>query len=358
MARTTTGQELVDLQKLLHDLNVDKEHMQVVPIEAPVRDSIVLTGANLDQADATLTKHEDELAIRINSGLPDDQDPHYSGQRHTLRNQRYGVDYHLVLQQGMWLIDRATVHDTPGSIPTPDQNSLPPELPVPTATVEVAATSRETDTPSVGTATPSANMATPSTGTPTPISGLNTPPAGMPALSTMTATVELSATAAAGPLSIEEVVRQSLPSVLRVTGNIANNQQSTGTGFVIATVGDFVYVVTNDHVVNGASDVSLSNRTNAALPALSIQEDTTDDLAVIKVAQPAQPLPALMWGDSRAVQLGENVVAIGYALGLQGDPRSPAASCPRYSVTWPHRGPTCSTRPRSITAAAAARCWT
>ena len=320
LARTTTGQELIDLQKLLHDLKVDKEHMQVVPIEAPVWDSIVLTGANLDQAEATLTKHEDELAIRTDSGLPDDQDPRYSGQRHTLRNQRYAVTYHLVLQQGIWLIDRATVHDTPGSIPTPDQNTLPPELPAPTATVEATSTPRETDTPAADTATPSANTATPSTDTPTPSSGVDTPPTGVPTLSTQTATVELSATPAGGALSIEDVVRQSLPSVLRVTGNIANNQQSTGTGFVIATGGNFAYVVTNDHVVNGATDVSLSNRANAALPALSIQEDTADDLALVEVAQPAQPLPALMWGDSRAVQLGENVVAIGYALGLQGDP--------------------------------------
>src|ERR1019366_7236044 len=37
-------------------------------------------------------------------------------------------------------------------------------------------------------------------------------------------------------------------------------------------------------------------------------------------AQPAQPLPALTWGDSDTAQLGENVIAIGFALGLKGEP--------------------------------------
>ena len=348
LGQATTAQELVDLRKQLHDLKSDGEHMQVTPIEAPVWDSIVLSGANLDQAKAMLTKHEDELAIRIDSGLPDDQDPRYTGPQHTLRNQRYAVTYHLVLQNGTWLIDQATVQAWPKPIPTPDQNLLPPALPEASATISPTDTPNATSTPpadtstptvdmsvptagtptpspdtslpSEATATPSADVSIPSEDTPTPGAGTVTPDTGVPEKGTTTAIVGVSATPSGHVLSVEQVVKQSLPSVLRVTGSIVKNQQSTGTGFVIATAGDFAYVVTNDHVVNGATDVTLSNRANAALPALSIQEDTADDLAVIKVAQPAQPLPALIWGDSSGVQLGENVVAIGYALDLQGDP--------------------------------------
>ena len=328
LAQAATGQELLDLRKQLHDLKADKEHLQVISIEAPVWDSIVLSGAPLDQAEATLTKHEDELAIRIDSGLPDDQDPRYTGQQHTLRNQLYAVTYHLVRQSGVWLIDQAVTFDTPAAIPTPDPDLLPPDLPAATSTP------LPTDTPQPNTSTPAMDTETPVAETPSPPTGTETTTAGTPAQITAVAPAdtvapptgsattagEASATPSSAVLSIEQVVQQSLPSILRVTGNIADNQQSTGTGFVIDTAGDFAYVVTNDHVVNGASDVSLSNRANAGLPALSIQEDTADDLAVIKVAQPARPLPFLPWGDSSSVQLGEPVVAIGFALGLQGDP--------------------------------------
>jgi serine protease Do len=105
-----------------------------------------------------------------------------------------------------------------------------------------------------------------------------------------------------------------------VTGDLPAGQQSTGTGFVVQVSGDFAYVVTNDHVVNGASNITLSTQSSGPLPAISVQEDTADDLAVIKIAQPAQPLPALAWGDSDSAGLGETVVAIGYALGLKGEP--------------------------------------
>ena len=79
-------------------------------------------------------------------------------------------------------------------------------------------------------------------------------------------------------------------------------------------------MVTNDHVANGATDIVLSTQTSGPLPALSVQEDTADDLAVIKIAQPTTALPALQWGDSEQAILGEAVVAIGFALGLQGEP--------------------------------------
>jgi serine protease Do len=203
--------------------------------------------------------------------LPDDADPTYKGARHTLRNQRFGVTYNMVLVNGAWLVEGATVQDSPQPLPTPNSDLLPPPGQGPTG--------------AAGTATPVPTVAPSSS-----------------------------------ELTIEQVVNQSLPSVLRITGSIANNQQSTGTGFVVQTTGDYAYVVTNDHVVNGATDVVLSTQTSGPLPAISVQEDTADDLAVIKIAQPNQALPALTWGNSENAQLGENVVAIGFALGLKGEP--------------------------------------
>ncbi|MDB5074729.1 MAG: protease Do [Chloroflexi bacterium] len=264
-----TGPVLTNLNQQLADLAREGDHTKIVSLEEPVWDSIVLIGG--DRADATLTKHEDELAIRNSTGLPDDADPSYKGPKHTARNQRFGVTYHVRNVNGTWLIEGATVFEYPKPMPTPDSNLLPPPGQGP-----VGAEGTVTPVPTVA---PSSNE-----------------------------------------LTIEQVVKQSLPGVLRITGSIANNQQSTGTGFVIQTSGNFAYVITNDHVVNGATNITLSTQTSGPLPAVSVQEDTADDLAVIKIAQPAAPLPALKWGDSENAQLGENVVAIGFALGLKGEP--------------------------------------
>jgi len=266
-----SGNELRGLDQSISALIRDGEHTQILSIEEPVWDSIVLSTTDVNQADATLTKHEDELAIRNSTGQPDDQDPSYKGTQHTLRNQLFAVSYHMQRTEGSWLVDDATVIEHPQPLPTPDSSLLPPPI-------QLAPAGQGTATP-VATASPQSNQ-----------------------------------------LTVEQVVRLALPSILRITGNIANDEQSTGTGFVVQTSGDFAYVVTNDHVVNGATDVTLSDQAGDSIPAISEQEDIADDLAVIKIAQPPAALPALSWGDSGAAQLGENVVAIGYALGLEGDP--------------------------------------
>lgn len=265
------GQELLDLQQQITDLRKRDSYTKIVSIEAPVWDSIKLATRGPGTADATLTKHEDEVIIRNATGLADDQDPSYHGKPGTLRNQRFAVTYHMKLVSGAWLVDSATVIEYPNPLPTPETDLLPP---------------------------PSGAPVTSGGGTATPVPTVQ--PYGM--------------------MTIEDVVKGALPGVLRVTGDIANNQQSTGTGFVIKSGASFAYVVTNDHVVNGASDVTLSTQDGTQLPAIAVQEDSADDLAVIKIAQPATPFPALTWGDSDSAQLGEQVVAIGFALGLQGEP--------------------------------------
>ncbi|MGH2409334.1 MAG: trypsin-like peptidase domain-containing protein [Chloroflexota bacterium] len=269
LANVAAGKELTLIQASVQTLAAAGEHYRLQSIDQPVWDSIVLNGT--DSAEATLSKHEDELIIRIDTGLADDRDPTYSGKVGTLRNQRFAVTYAMRRINGHWLVVDNTVYENNQPQPTPQPDLLPPAN-------QGAVTAEGTATP-LPTAAPSANQ-----------------------------------------LTIEQVVNLALPAVLRVTGTIANNQQSTGTGFVIRTSGNFAYVVTNDHVVNGATNVVLSSQGSGPLPALSVQEDTVDDLAVIEVAQPAQPLPALTWGNSNQAGLGEAVVAIGYALGLQGQP--------------------------------------
>jgi serine protease Do len=124
---------------------------------------------------------------------------------------------------------------------------------------------------------------------------------------------------------IEAVVQRSLPAVVNVTTDVfqpdqfGNVQQGkgVGTGFIVRQDG---IIVTNCHVVEGGSKITVS--TSAAKPtqydARVIGGDCQHDLAVLKVD--ATGLPTVPLGDSGALQLGQPVVAIGYALALEGGP--------------------------------------
>lgn len=269
LASVATADELAYLQSQLAELAAANAHTTIHSIEQPIWNAIDLHGPA--SGDAILTKHEDELTIRVATLLPDDHDPTYRGTVHTRRNQRFAVAYHMALINGQWLVTGHTVYGSGAAQPPVQPNLLPPPGQGPVTTE--------------GTATP-VPTAVPQT----------------------------------GGLSVEQVVSGALPSVLRVTGDLPGGQQSTGTGFVVQAGPDFAYVVTNDHVVNGAGGITLSTQNSGPLPAISVQEDTTNDLAVVKIAEPAQPLSALTWGNSDNAALGEPVVAIGYALGLKGEP--------------------------------------
>jgi len=94
----------------------------------------------------------------------------------------------------------------------------------------------------------------------------------------------------------------------------SNGGGGAGTGFVISPDG---VIVTNDHVVAGAHgkiEVSFSNGVNYTAKVLGSSVD--DDLAVLKVD--ATNLPTLKLGSSEALQVGDDVVAIGNALALEG----------------------------------------
>src|SRR5690349_3101384 len=109
------------------------------------------------------------------------------------------------------------------------------------------------------------------------------------------------------PDSLAGVAKQVLPSVVtvRVTGAI-------GSGFVISPDG---YVVTNDHVVEGADDtMSVSFSDGATAPATVVGRDPESDLAVIKVAK--KDVTAVALGDSDSIAVGDPVLAFGSPLAL------------------------------------------
>ena len=121
--------------------------------------------------------------------------------------------------------------------------------------------------------------------------------------------------------SIADVVAQVKPSVVVITTEVVTfdffnrpfTQQGAGSGWILDKNG---IIVTNNHVVEGASSITVTLDNGRTLPVdtNSVFTDRLNDLAILKVD--AQNLPALKIGDSSKLRVGEWVVAIGNALGL------------------------------------------
>ncbi|MES2143483.1 MAG: trypsin-like peptidase domain-containing protein, partial [Pseudomonadota bacterium] len=97
----------------------------------------------------------------------------------------------------------------------------------------------------------------------------------------------------------------------RLPGNVPL-ETGVGTGFIISATGD---IVTNNHIVEGAERVTVKLSDGTTLDAKVIGTDAATDLALIRV-DAGRALPIVSWGDSRALRVGQDVVAIGNPFGL------------------------------------------
>jgi S1-C subfamily serine protease len=115
---------------------------------------------------------------------------------------------------------------------------------------------------------------------------------------------------------VVDVVKRVLPAVVNVVSTTPIGK-GEGTGFVVRSDG---VIVTNFHVVERATAVEVltSDAEPQRYTARVIGGDPEADVAVLKID--ATDLPAVPLGSSSRLQLGQPVVAIGYALGLQGGP--------------------------------------
>jgi serine protease Do len=126
--------------------------------------------------------------------------------------------------------------------------------------------------------------------------------------------------------TLEQVYRQVDPSVVSVvvienastsslSGTTQTPQTVLGSGFVWDKEGD---IVTNNHVVDGAGQISVRFADGTIASAKVIGTDVNSDLAVLKVDLPADALKPVQLGDSTRVQVGQLAVAIGNPFGEEG----------------------------------------
>jgi S1-C subfamily serine protease len=113
---------------------------------------------------------------------------------------------------------------------------------------------------------------------------------------------------------IAPILQRAIPAVVALVDDGGpRSGGAAGTGFVIDPSG---VIVTNSHVVEGARDIQAVFSDGTTRDAEVLGQNAPSDLAVVKVD--ATGLPTIALGDSDRVQVGDDVVAIGNALALQG----------------------------------------
>ncbi|MBZ9676608.1 DegQ family serine endoprotease [Mesorhizobium sp. ES1-1] len=92
----------------------------------------------------------------------------------------------------------------------------------------------------------------------------------------------------------------------------AQRAEALGSGFIIASDG---IIVTNNHVVDGATSIKVTLDDGTVLPAKLVGRDAKNDLAVLKINSD-KSLPTVKWGDSDKLMTGDQVLAIGNPFGI------------------------------------------
>ncbi len=140
---------------------------------------------------------------------------------------------------------------------------------------------------------------------------------------------------------VEAVVQRVLPAVVNVTTDISQtggSGQGVGTGFIVRSDG---VIVTNCHVVEAASKITVftSDADPKQFDARVIGSDCLHDLAVLKID--ATDMPTVKLGSSSDLVLGQRVVALGYALALEGGPTVTAGIVSSLDRTITAQDPNC-----------------
>ena len=179
-----------------------------------------------------------------------------------------------------------TAAPLPTTTPTlaPTWTPIPTWTPEPTWTAEPTATATPIPVPNP---TPSPTPVATPTRTPTPVPTVRPDP------------------------ELSEMISRIRPSVVRISGN-----RSLGTGVVFEVDQQTAYILTNYHVIESNARLRVTVEDTHTYDASVVGFNAAQDLAVVSIC--CGSFEALSMGNASALQVGDEVVAIGYALGIEG----------------------------------------
>jgi S1-C subfamily serine protease len=138
--------------------------------------------------------------------------------------------------------------------------------------------------------------------------------------------------------AVINVAEQAGKSVVEIKTTVTSpdmflqqEQHGIGSGFIVRSDG---YIVTNNHVIENARQLQVILRDQTKkYDARVVGSSPEDDVAVLKIE--AKDLPALSWGDSRALKVGQLAIAIGSPLGQQNSVTKGVISALHRSISIP-----------------------
>jgi S1-C subfamily serine protease len=153
-----------------------------------------------------------------------------------------------------------------------------------------------------------------------------------------------SASAAGDGLTAHDIYERDAPGVVHVRSELRASAsptpfgtdqggEATGTGFVIDAEG---HILTNYHVVQDATSVSVGFDDNRMVTARVLGTDATNDLALLQVESSGLKLAPLQLGDSSTAQVGDPVLAIGNPFGLDRTLTTGVVSALQRQITAPN----------------------
>src|SRR3954462_9835342 len=148
-------------------------------------------------------------------------------------------------------------------------------------------------------------------------------------------------------LTARDIYKQDAPGVVFVRSQVVQRTQSpfdfglpqeqqgeaTGSGFVVDQAGT---ILTNAHVVNGATKVTVQFQNKESVDAKVLGKDESTDLALLKVDPAGLKLTPLALGSSKGVQVGDPAIAIGNPFGLERTLTTGVISAVQRSIQAPN----------------------
>lgn len=124
-------------------------------------------------------------------------------------------------------------------------------------------------------------------------------------------------------VSITNVAVQQVPDFFSFFqgGNMEREVKMSGSGVILEKTKDYLYMITNHHVIDGAKDLSVTFSDDKTYKAEVVKYDENNDIAIIRVRiknlseSTLSEIKPIKIGDSNSLEIGESVVAIGNALG-------------------------------------------